>query len=80
VGAGAPPAYRNGYGKPRNLAMMGSMIKVRRPRVGLSEPGLRRSQERKGIPGERSGWNGPDRARDYSAGTSSDGRRNGEDL
>ncbi len=34
----APAVYRNGYGKPRKLAMMGGTIEVRRPRVrGLEE-------------------------------------------
>src|SRR5947207_1059566 len=33
-----PAVYRNGYGKPRKLAMMGGTIEVRRPRVrGLEE-------------------------------------------
>lgn len=34
----APPVYRNGYGKPRKLSMMGGTIEVSRPRVrGLEE-------------------------------------------
>ncbi|WP_420634326.1 IS256 family transposase [Candidatus Palauibacter sp.] len=34
----APPGYRNGYGKPRRLAMSSGTIEVRRPRVrGLEE-------------------------------------------
>ena len=34
----APPGYRNGYGKPRPLAMSSGTIEVRRPRVrGLEE-------------------------------------------
>ena len=34
----APAVYRNGYGKPRKLSMMGGTIEVRRPRVrGLEE-------------------------------------------
>jgi transposase-like protein len=34
----APAVYRNGYGKPRKLAMMGGTIEVRRPRLrGLEE-------------------------------------------
>jgi transposase-like protein len=34
----APPAYRNGYGKPRRLALSNGTITVRRPRVrGLEE-------------------------------------------
>ena len=34
----APAVYRNGYGKPRKLAMMGGTVEVRRPRVrGLEE-------------------------------------------
>jgi transposase-like protein len=34
----APPVYRNGYGKPRKLALMGGTIEVQRPRVrGLEE-------------------------------------------
>lgn len=33
-----PPGYRNGYGKPRRLAMSSGTIEVRRPRVrGLEE-------------------------------------------
>ena len=28
----APPGYRNGYGKPRRLAMSSGTIEVRRPR------------------------------------------------
>lgn len=38
VAVDAPPVYRNGYGKPRKLAMMGGTIEVRRPRVrGMEE-------------------------------------------
>ena len=38
VGVDAPQVYRNGHGKPRQLAMMGGTIEVRRPRVrGLEE-------------------------------------------
>ncbi len=34
----APPGYRNGYGKPRRLAMSSGTIEVRRPRVrGIEE-------------------------------------------
>jgi putative transposase len=34
----APGGYRNGYGKPRRLALSNGMITVRRPRVrGLEE-------------------------------------------
>lgn len=34
----SPAVYRNGYGKPRKLAMMGGTIEVRRPRLrGLEE-------------------------------------------
>lgn len=34
----SPPIYRNGYGKPRRLAMMGGTVTVQRPRVrGLEE-------------------------------------------
>lgn len=34
----APAVYRNGHGKPRQLAMMGGTVEVRRPRVrGLEE-------------------------------------------
>ena len=36
----APPGYRNGYGKPRRLAMSSGTIEVRRPRVrGRSRAG-----------------------------------------
>ena len=38
VAVDAPPGYRNGYGKPRRLAMSSGTIEVRRPRVrGLEE-------------------------------------------
>lgn len=38
VDVDAPPVYRNGYGKPRKLAMMSGTIELRRPRVrGLEE-------------------------------------------
>jgi len=34
----APPGYRNGYGKPRRLTLMGGTVTLRRPRVrGLEE-------------------------------------------
>lgn len=38
VAIDAPEGYRNGYGRPRKLAMLGGTITVRRPRVrGLTE-------------------------------------------